>query len=98
MMMTPSVPLARRRGRVPMPSIWPLIHRVSARASSTAKTSNLTLEEPALTTRTVSMRSELLLEHELFRKPVPTFRDHALCARQRGDAAARVGVEHGDRA
>src|SRR3979411_393027 len=50
-----SAPLARRRGRLPLPSIWPLINRRSFPSPSTEKIWNLTLEEPALTTRIVSM-------------------------------------------
>src|SRR5439155_5714949 len=39
-----------------------------------------------------SSRSSLLLEHDLFRKPVPTFRDHALgrCRERQRDAEPRA--------
>ena len=50
-----SEPLARRRGRLLMPSIWPLIWRCRSPSPSTEKIWNLTLEEPALTTRIVSI-------------------------------------------
>src|SRR5689334_8481284 len=40
-----------------MPSIWPLIKRCSRPSPSTEKTWNLTLDDPALTTRIVSMAS-----------------------------------------
>ena len=43
--------------RVPIPSIWPLTRRCSAPAPSMPNIWNLTLEEPALTTRIVSMTS-----------------------------------------
>ena len=53
---------ARRRRRrraaaaaTPMPSIWPLISRSRPASPSIANTWNLTLDEPALTTRIVSM-------------------------------------------
>src|SRR5438046_3386808 len=47
-----------------MPSRWPLISRCSFPSPSTEKIWNLTLEEPALTTRIVSMAiTRKLLEH-----------------------------------
>src|SRR5580704_4845438 len=36
------------------------------------------------------LRSSILVEHDLFRKPVPTFRDHALSARRRKTRLALV--------
>src|ERR1043166_5533827 len=49
----PAAALARRRGLLPMPSIWPLIRRARPPSVATSKIWNLTLEDPALTTRTV---------------------------------------------
>ena len=46
-----------QRGRVPMPSIWPLSEPAMQRRPSTSKTWNLMLDEPALTTRIASMQS-----------------------------------------
>src|ERR1043166_9975079 len=53
MRLAPSAPRARSRGLLPMPSIWPLIRRARPPSVATSKIWNLTLEDPALTTRTV---------------------------------------------
>jgi hypothetical protein len=39
-----------------------------------------------------SSRSKFLLAHDLFRKPVPTFRDHALL----NELHQGLGIEHRD--
>ena len=45
-----------------------------------------------------SSRFSLLVEHDLFRKPVSTFRDHALVAPRRVGARQRLGRQVGMRA
>ena len=50
----PSAPVARSRGRTPMPSIWPRTWR--SRPASAARSWNFRLDEPALRTRIASMR------------------------------------------
>src|SRR5215471_6161942 len=46
-----------------------------------------------------SSRSKFILEHDLFRKPVPTFRDHALRVRGPGNGhrTLRIGPPAGGR-
>jgi hypothetical protein len=51
----PSAASALSLGRVPIPLICPLISRFSSFPRSASKTWNFTLEEPALTTRIVSI-------------------------------------------
>src|ERR1700716_1342477 len=68
MIMAPFASLARSRGLVPMPSIWPLIVRLKS-PESMAKTWNLTLDEPALTTRIVSTIPSLHLAAGIDRRP-----------------------------
>ena len=55
----PSVPRASNRGVVPMPLTCPLIRRCRDETPSVPNTWNFTLEEPELTTRIVSMGSNL---------------------------------------
>src|SRR5262245_8924934 len=40
-------------------------------------------------------RGRLLLEHDLFRKPLPTFRDHARCYRRARARCLREGASGG---
>src|SRR5215510_10731515 len=44
-----------------------------------------------------SSRSSLLVEHDLFRKPVPTFRDHALDRIDLGIARQHADLGRGER-
>src|SRR6516162_6112912 len=46
---------ARSRGRVPIPSNWPLMRRCGSPEARWSNIWNLTLDEPALTTRIASM-------------------------------------------
>src|SRR5262245_40025683 len=62
-------------------SRWPLCRILAAAAISAASARSSSVPGRSAAGMAFPSARALLLEHDLFRKPVPTFRDHALVGR-----------------